>query len=366
MATLKGTTMWHGNRATRRLGTRYPIIQGPFGGGLSTVGLVSTVSNAGGLGSYGAHLLSPEEIHAVIADIRRATAAPFAINLWVSDHDDDARVMTQSDFETGLKVFQPIYEELGIAIPSFPNQAAWGFDEQVAAILEAKPPVFSFVFGIPSPQILAECRRRNIVTIGAATTVDEAMAVEAAGVDMVLATGFEAGGHRPSFLKPAENSLMGTFALVPQIVDSVKIPVIAAGGISDGRGVTAAFALGAQAVQLGTAFLACEESGTSPLHREFIRGRGARDTTLSRAFTGRLARFIRNRFIERVEAGEISPLPFPVQSWFTGFIKQAAAEQGNPSYMSLYAGQAAPLLKHHKAAELLQSLAIEIARLPPA
>src|SRR5688572_8960570 len=189
--------MWNENRAARRLGISYPIIQGPFGGGLSTVQLASTVSNSGGLGSYGAHLLSPDEIHGVIADLRRATNLPFAINLWVSDDRTSARVMSRPDFELGMRLFRPIYEELGIPLPSYPKEDPWGFDDQVAAILEARPPVFSFVFGIPSLRIISECRKRSIVTIAAATTVDEAIAAEAAGVDMVLATGFEAGGHRP-------------------------------------------------------------------------------------------------------------------------------------------------------------------------
>jgi nitronate monooxygenase len=273
--------------------------------------------------------------------------------------------MSRPDFELGMKLFTPIYRELDIPLPNYPKADAWGFDDQVAAMLEARPPVFSFVFGIPPQEIISECRERSIVTIAAATTVHEAMAAEAAGVDLVVATGFEAGGHRPSFLKPPETSLMGTLALVPQVVDCVSIPVIAAGGISDRRGVAAAFALGAQAVQLGTAFLACEESGASPLHRTSLFGQEARHTTLSRGFTGRLARFIRNRFLERVEAGEFPPLPFPIQSWFTGFIKKAAAEQKVSDYMSLYAGQGAPLLKHRNAADLMQSLIAEIDRMAP-
>lgn len=352
--------MWHGNAATQLLGIRYPIIQGPFGGGLSTVRLAATVSNGGGLGSFGAHQLSPAEIRALAADLRRATSQPFAINLWVSDSDTGGREMTRAEFADGVERFQPMFEELGLPIPSAPAPRTWGFAEQAQAVLEAAPPAFSFVFGIPPAELLAECRRRKIITIGAATTVDEALALEAAGIDLALATGFEAGGHRPSFLKPAEESLLGTFALIPQVVDAVKIPVIAAGGIADERGVAAAFALGAQAVQLGTAFLACEESGTSPLHREILRSPRARSTTLSRGFTGRLARFIGNRFLARIAAGELSPLPFPHQSWFTTFLKRAAAEQKDSEFMALYAGQSAPLLKHRHALDLLHSLAAEI------
>lgn len=345
---------------TRRLGLEHPIIQGPFGGGLSTVRLLAAVSNGGGLGSYGAHQLSPDEIRKLAAEIRRATPRPFALNLWVSDHDPGGLELTPVAFAESLKQFQPFYDELGIAPPEFSRHPTHRFEEQVAAVLEARPAVFSFVFGIPSPAVLEECRQRGIVTLGAATTGDEAVALEAAGVDWVLATGCEAGGHRPSFLRSPEESLVGTLALVPQVVDRVNIPVVAAGGIADARGVRAALSLGAGAVQLGTAFLACEESGAAALHREQIFGPAARHTVLSRAFTGRLARFIRNDFIARWEGRPA--LPYPQQGWFTGFIKQAAAEQRNPGMMSLYAGQGAPLLRHRKAAELMSSLVEELVR----
>ncbi len=355
--------MWRDTAITRRLGLDYPIIQGPFGGGLSTVGLVAAVSNSGGLGSYGAHLLAPSEIHALAAEIRQATDRPFALNLWVSDHDEGGLEMSAAAFAKSLARFQPFYEELGIAPPTRPEKFTVRFEDQIGAILDARPPVFSFVFGIPSREILFECRKRGIITLGAATTVDEAVAIEQAGVDLVLATGFEAGGHRPAFLRPAEESLVGTLALVPQVVDRVKIPVVAAGGISDGRGVAAALTLGAQAVQLGTAFLACVESGASATHREKIFSPDAHHTVLSRSFTGRLARFIRNQFIERLEHSTPSPLPFPLQSWFTGFIKLAAAEHGKSEFMSLYAGQGAPLLRHRSAANLMRAITIDLDRL---
>ncbi len=341
---------------TARLGIRHPIIQGPFGGGLSTTRLAATVSNAGGLGSYGAHNLSPAEIHDIVSRLRVATDQPFAINLWVSDHDAGGLSLTPEGFETALRRFQPFYDELGIAAPAMPDRITWRFEDQIDALIEAAPRVFSFVFGIPSAAILEECRRRNIVTIGAATTVAEGRALAAAGIDMVLATGCEAGGHRPSFLRPAEDSLVGTLALVPQMVDAVDIPVIAAGGIADGRGVAAALALGAQGVQVGTAFLACEESGAPSRHRERLLSGEAELTTLSRAFTGRLARFIPNDYLAAIEAAETELLPFPIQSWFAGHIKRAAADQQNPAYMALYAGQSAPLLRHRNAEALMTSL----------
>jgi nitronate monooxygenase len=349
--------MWNETEICRRLGLRYPIIQGPFGGGLSTVKLVAAVSNAGGLGSYGAHGLSPAEIIALAADIRKATDRPFALNLWVSGVDPGGEDLGTEARSQAEKIFRPIYEELGIPLPAAYQADDFTFEEQAAALLEARPAVFSFVFGIPNTDILKECRRLGITTIGAATTVAEARAIESAGVDLVLATGFEAGGHRPSFLRPAEESLMGTFALVPQVADSVKTPVIAAGGIADARGIAAACALGAQAAQLGTAFLACEESGASPAHRGLLHGRGEDFCTrLSRVFTGRLARYIPNHVLKWMEDQPGRPLPYPLQSWFTGPIRRHAAKRQLGEYLALYAGQATPLIKHRRAAELMTQL----------
>lgn len=352
--------MWNSNQLTRTLGIQYPLIQGPFGGGLSTVELLTTVSNAGGLGSYGAHSLSPEAIQKLVFDIRQRTENPFAINLWVSDHDKGGLELNQTDFDQIIPLFQPWYDQLGIEPPAFPNRYTERFEEQIEALLEAAPPVFSFVFGIPDPALLDRCRQKGIRTLGAATTPDEAKALDEAEVDVILATGFEAGGHRVSFLKQAEDSLYGTLALVPQIVDQVRAPVVAAGGIADARGVRAAMALGAQGVQMGTAFLACEESGTSALHREALHNRQPTETRLSRAFTGRLARFISNEFIVTAEDKQALPLPFPIQSVFTSPIKAKAAETGNKAFASLYASQATALLKHHRAADLFNEIVAQM------
>jgi nitronate monooxygenase len=204
--------------------------------------------------------------------------------------------------------------------------------------------------------VLERCRRAGITTLGAATTPDEARLLADAGVDMVVATGMEAGGHRVSFLKEPECSLTGTLALVPAVVDTVKVPVIAAGGIADSRGVAAALALGAAAAQIGTAFLACEESNASPLHRQMLFSAAASRTALTRAFTGRLARSIHNEFIEKLKGKEALLPPYPVQSWLTGKLKEAALKAGRADVISLWAGQAAGRLRHRRAADLLRSL----------
>ncbi|MDP1579739.1 MAG: nitronate monooxygenase [Candidatus Didemnitutus sp.] len=342
----------------RRLGLRHPIIQGPFGGGLSTVRLVAAAADAGGLGSYGAHLLAPEEILRLSSDIRAATPGPFALNLWVSNDDAPGRVLDPAEHADMCTRLAEAHAELGLPCPPLltePLPVAADFEAQADAVIAARPAVFSFVFGVPSSAILRACRDCGIITVGAATTVEEAVTLEAAGVDAVVATGFEAGGHRPSFMRAAEESLHGTLALVPRVAARVRIPVIAAGGIADARGVRSALALGAQAVQIGTAFLACEESGAGDAHRErLLAGEQAGDSRLTRAVTGRLARFLPNRLLECLEAGP--NLPYPRPSWFTSPLKRAAIAQGRAEWIPLYAGQAAPLLRHRKAAELMTAL----------
>jgi nitronate monooxygenase len=214
------------------------------------------------------------------------------------------------------------------------------------------------VFGVPGDEVLDRCRSSGIATLGAATTPAEAKALEEAGVDMIVASGFEAGGHRVSFLREPEECLTGTMALIPQVVDTVKVPVIAAGGIVDGRGIAAALNLGASAVQIGTAFLACEESNASPLHREKLFSADARRTTLTRGFTGRLARSIHNGFIDATHGQESTLAPYPVQAWLTAQLKAAALAANRADLISLWSGQGAPLLKHRRATELLHSLVI--------
>lgn len=343
--------------AAAKLGIRHPVVLGPFGGGLSTVALAAAVSNLGGLGSYGAHVLAPAEIGRVARELAAATPAPFALNLWVSDHDPGGDTPDAATLERAWRVFEPYYAELGLPKPEYPRRFVPApYREQVEALLAARPPAFSFVFGIPEPKVLAECRRLGIVTIGAATTIAEAQAIEAAGVDLVVATGFEAGGHRPSFLASAEESLTGTFALVQLVAPRVSIPVVAAGGIVDRRGVRAAHALGASAVQVGTAFLACAESGAGDAHRAMLFSERAERTVLTRAFTGRLARGLRNRWTEEVGARAAELAPYPATGWFAGQLKAAAQRSGDTGLVSLWSGQCAPNLVHRAAADVFAEL----------
>ncbi len=263
---------WNENRLTAKLGIDYPIIQGPLGG-LSSQKLTAAVSNFGGLGSFGAHSLTPEAIKDVIAQIRSLTTKPFAINLWVSMEDEGARKSDENAFNRSLAPLAAHIAALGAPRPQYQAYSPIRFEDQARVLLDERVPVFSFIYGIPPSEFLQECRAKRIVTIGTATTPEEGAALQGAGVDAIVASGFEAGGHRGSFLRAAEDSLTGTFSLVPRIADTVNLPVIAAGGIADARGIVAALVLGAEAVQMGTAFLACERSGASPLHRQVLRGK---------------------------------------------------------------------------------------------
>jgi nitronate monooxygenase len=351
---------WTDTSVTRNLGISYPIIQGPFGRGGSTALLAASVSNLGGLGSFGANELAPEDILKTAVEIRKLTNKPFGMNLWVSTFDPGGDMIDQATYDRVVDLLAPYYRELGVNPPPRPKGTARNFNDQVASLIEASPAVFSFVFGIPSPEIMRTCRGKGIITVGGAATVDEAVALEEAGVDMVVASGFEAGGHRTSFLKPYDAStLMGTFALVPQIADRVKMPVIAAGGIADGRGIAAALTLGADAVQIGTAFFACEESGATKCHRDLLFRAETRHTGLSRTFTGRYARGIYNRFAEEMKTHESQLAQYPAQVSIVAPLRAAALAQGRTDLVALWAGQSAPLVRHRKVDDLFTSLVNE-------
>ena len=351
--------MWYNTAITKLLGIEYPILQGPFGGNLSSVELVAAVSNAGGLGGYGAYTLSPQEIAGIDAKIKAATDKPYNLNLWVSDTDSVDGEVSDEQYEKVKKLFQPYFDKAGIPLPVKPVPFKSRYNNQVQVILDVKPAVFSFVFGIPSADILEQCRKAGIKTAGAATTPEEAIALEMAGVDMIIASGFEAGGHRPSFLAPAELSTTGTFVLLQLIREKVKIPVVAAGGIANGRGVAAAFTLGADAVQVGTAFLACDESGALPVHRQMLFSDAARQTILTSVFTGRLGRGIMPGMARELRGKENDLLPFPLQSSLMSALRPAAIEQQKWDLVFFWGGQIAPMLKQTNATALMKSLVEE-------
>jgi nitronate monooxygenase len=333
------------------LGIRHPIVLAPFGG-LSSVALTAAVSEAGGLGSYGLYGYDGERIRSTVAALRDATAAPFALNIWLPTGDEVTPGAEHDGYAAALDTF---FAEVGIERPAAPERYLPSLDEQLDAIWEAAPAVLCVVFGVPSASVVEEAHRRGIRVVGTATTVAEAVALADGGVDAVVATGSEAAGHRVSFLRPAEDSLVGLVSLVPQVVDAVDVPVIAAGGIADRRGVAAAFALGASGVHVGTSFLATTESAANAPHRAAIHSTAADASVLTRAMSGRLSRGAPNRAVREIEAsGAIAP--FPAQNWLTGRFRAVAGPRGMGELQSLWLGQSAPLARGGSAAEVFAEL----------
>ena len=277
--------------------------------------------------------------------------------------DEGARTSDENAFNRSVAPLAVHLDALGAPHPSYKPYSPIRFEDQARVLLDENVPVFSFVVGIPPREILAECRTKGIVTIGTETTPDEAAVLQEAGVDAIVASGFEAGGHRGSFLRSAEDSLTGTFSLVPQVVDVVDVPVIAAGGIADARGVVAALALGAEALQMGTAFLACEESGASLLHRQALRGEKAGHTELTKGFTGRLARGVHNRLLEELNSQGTAILPYPLQRTLVRNLAIPAEAAGPSDLLPLWAGQSANLSTCTDVLAFLTSLVEEVSEI---
>jgi nitronate monooxygenase len=343
---------WYETRAARLLGVRYPIVQAPMAS-VSTPKLVAEVSNAGALGSLGAAWLAPDELREAIRAIRRLTGNPFNVNVFawpeVAPIDQDAVTAVLAELKREREL-------LGLEEPrpNVPDVRAL-LESQLAVIAEERVPVFSFIFGLPD---FAAIRDAGSLVIGTATTVAEARMLEEAGLDLVVAQAWEAGGHRGTFLRPIDDVKVGAVALIPQVVDAVSVPVLAAGGIMDGRGVAAALALGAEGAWLGTAFVAAVESAAAPAHARLLPETAADDTVVTPVFSGRHARAVRTPLIERLEQlGQRAP--FPVQLSLTGPVHQAAVERGDTSLMFALAGQGAALARELPAGELVGALAAE-------
>jgi nitronate monooxygenase len=346
------------------LGVAHAIIQAPMASGVTNPVMVAAVSNAGALGSLGATAMSPDQIREAVAEIRKRTDRPFNVNLF-SCRDEQVE---DPDPSAMLEVLARYHAELGLPAPVAPGPVADPFGAQLEAVLEAGPPVFSFTLGIPDKEALAALKGRGIKVLGTATTVEEARRLEAAGVDAVVAQGAEAGGHRGTFAGPFESAMIGTLALVPQVVDAVKVPVVAAGGIMDGRGIVAARALGAGGVQMGTAFLACRESTAPEAYKAAVRAARDDQTTLTRAFSGRPARGLVNEFVLAMRDRERAILPFPRQNAATRALRAEAAARDDARLFSLWAGQAAGLARDLPATDLVAALVREseelLAKLP--
>lgn len=346
------------NRLTRLFGIRRPIVQAGMAGGAATPRLVAAVSGAGGLGTLGAGYLQPQAIRDAVREIRSLTGAPFAVNLFVPEAFEEPESR-----EAANRVLAPYRRELGIEEPEGFSSYAPAFEDQLAVVIEERVPVFSFTFGIPTGGQLASLREAGVLTCGTATTVREAVELERRGVDAVCAQGHEAGGHRGTFIGDALEAMVGTFALTPQVSDAVGVPVLAAGGVMDGRGLAAAIALGADGAQMGTAFLTCPESGAHPAYKEALLAATEEDTTVTRAFSGKPARGLRNRFTEEMAPHEPGVPDYPVQNAYTRDLRAAAAERNDTGLMSMWAGQAARLGRAVPAGEIVERTAAAAERI---
>jgi nitronate monooxygenase len=332
---------------TELLGIEQPILQAPMASA-ATPALAAAVSEAGGLGALGSAMLPVEELRRQTAELRDLTQRPFQLNFFCHEPPE-----VSGDIATRAReYFAPLYDELGLGDPPQPSTPAVEFGEaRLEALLELRPPVVSFHFGLPSRAAMDAIRAAGIVVLASATTVAEARHLEGHGADAVVAQGAEAGGHRGSFLVDGDDGPVGTIALVPQVVDALGVPVIAAGGIADGRGLAAVLALGAGAAQIGTAFLPCPESGISPLYREALRAARADGTIVTRAVSGRPARALRNRLTQELSG----VLPYPAQLSLT--VPLFAAEAAGAEFQAMWSGQAAALASEVPAAQVVASIA---------
>lgn len=349
--------MWPDRRIQELFGIQHPIIQAPMAGP-SHYEMVVEVSQAGGLGSLPCATLTPEQVRTELGLIRQQTDRPINVNFFchTPPMPDPAR-------EAGWrKRLEPYYREAGID-PAGPiassNRAP--FDDEFCTIVEAfKPEIVSFHFGLPEKSLLDRVRATGARIVSSATTVDEARWLEDHGCDAIIAQGFEAGGHRGLFLTDDIATQIGTFALVPQVVDAVKVPVIATGGITDARGIVAAFALGAAAVQIGTAYLFTPQARLPAPHATALRGPDADKTALTNLFTGRPARGIVNRLMREVGPISEAAPAFPLAGGALAPLRAKTEPQGSGDFMSLWSGQAARLGRDgYSAGELTKLLAAE-------
>jgi nitronate monooxygenase len=339
------------------LGVDLPIVQAPMAG-VQASALAIAVSNAGGLGSLPCALLDADAIEAELRQIAAQTSKPYNVNFFCHAEpvrDPDAE-------EAWRRVLAPYYEELGVdagAIPAGPARAP--FSAEIADVVEPfRPPVVSFHFGLPSDDLLRRVRSWGSRILASATTVDEALWLQARGVDAIIAQGAEAGGHRGMFLTTDVATQVGTLALVRQIVRAVDRPVIAAGGIADAAGVRAALALGAACVQIGTAYLLCPEATTSAVHRAALKGESARTTALTNVFTGRPARSIVNRLMRELGYLNDAAPAFPLASSAIAPLRVAAEKRGSTDFSPLWSGQNATGCREVPAAELTRQLTRDI------
>jgi nitronate monooxygenase len=315
------------------------------------------------MGSFGLNSYSPEDILRIDREIKNLTKKTYALNLWVPIKNDPLEDYKKEDFEVLKKIFNPYFEEMQIPLPETLNSEKQDFELQVESILNVKPPVVSFIYGIPSEEVILEFKKRGVITMATATSLEEATKIEEAGIELVIASGSEAGGHRASFLKPAEESLTSTRLLINQVVDKMKIPVIAAGGISNGKNISDTLRLGASAVQMGTVFLATDESNASDIHKSKLLSTQPIKTNLTKVYSGRLARVISNHLSENFKDSTNKNIaPYPIQSNFLSSFRNICIEQKKTDYLAFWSGQPSAILKYRSTEKLFDSLIQEASK----
>jgi nitronate monooxygenase len=319
----------------KKLRIQHPIIQAPMAGGATTPELVAAVSNFGGLGSLGAGYMQPEEIRTAIKKIRMLTTKPFAVNLFIPHKTHT----TPKKMQRACERIENACRELNLTInhaspPYLPN-----FEDQMRVILEEVIPVFSFTFGVLDPNWIRSLQKKGIMLIGTATNTMEGGLLKDAGIDLIVGQGKEAGGHRGTFIGAAEDSLTHTASLLTQLKTEIPLPIISAGGVMNAKGVAALLQQGAEAVQIGSAFLTCIESGIHASYKKVLLSQTKDETVLTTAFSGKLARGVRNQFIDRMSAHQEDILDYPIQNALTSPMRKTASLQQNTDFMSMWAGQ---------------------------
>ncbi|QNG60704.1 nitronate monooxygenase [Bacillus sp. PAMC26568] len=349
---------WKQTFVSELLKIEYPIIQAPMAGGITTPELVSAVSEFGALGSVGAGYLTSAQLDEQIKEIKARTSKPFNVNLFVPEGKVNYSKEDVHRMSDVLKKMNMPLEDFSFSHEG--NQI--NYEKQLEVILQNDVPICSFTFGIPSKEVIVALKREKRIVIGTATTVEEALLFEEWGADLVVVQGTEAGGHRGTFKGSAKSdACIGTMALVPQAADAVGIPIIAAGGIADARGIAAALILGAEGVQLGTVFIPCLESGAAAAYKSTIINSNESDTILTKAFSGKYARGITNEFIQNMKPYENLLLPYPVQNEITKPLRSQAAKEHNRDNMSLWAGQGLRMINDSLSAkELLSKLILQV------
>jgi nitronate monooxygenase len=348
----------------------HPIIQGPMAGGANTPAMVAAVSNSGALGASGVSMMSPTALREHVAQIRALTDKPFALNLFVQQTPNPSA----DEIAQGIALLKPIWSELGWESLPVPERWCENFDDQFATLLELRPAVASFTFNILESAQVAALHNAGILVVGTATTVAEALAWQAVGADAVVASGIESGGHRGTFLVPQTAATQSVWELGPEVCAALSIPVILAGGMMHGRDIAAAMKLGAQAVQMGTAFLVTDESGINPAYKqrlidERLKQAGLKQenasqnpsaTRLTRSFSGRYARALDNRFMQLMAAVEAQVPAYPIQNALTSGIRAAAGKAGQTEWMSMWAGMRVQHARPMPAAQLVAQLVEEL------